>query len=168
MFAGDLVKAHEAGCEELDSRYKVTIKSKADLVIASAGGGTKDLDFVQTHKAMEMASYALNEKGTMVLIGESSEGFPQGDYAKYINLGSAKAVEEELERRFTIPGHTILSALKKAERFRIIWMSKLEKKTVEKFGITPADSLAEALNLAGDIGPAYVMPEAYNTFPVMT
>ena len=167
VFAGDLVEAHRAGCDELDSNFKVKIPNKAKAVIASAGGGTKDLNFVQTHKAMEMASYALEEGGTMILLGESSEGFPSGECMKYVNLGSAKAIEEELKRNFTIAGHTILSAFEKAERFKIIWVSKLNRATVQKFGITPADNLAEAMNLAGEMEQAYIMPNAYNTFPIV-
>jgi len=166
VFAGDLVEAHEAGCEALDSNCKITIEKKAKAVIASAGGGTKDLNFVQSHKAMENASYVLEEGGTMVLLGESSEGFPSGEYMKYVNLGSAEAIENELKRNFTIPGHTILSAFRKAERFKIIWVSMLDRDVIRKFGIIPADNLAEAMNLAGEIGPAYIMPDAYNTFPV--
>lgn len=167
VFAGDLIAAHEAGCEALDSSCKIKIDKKAKAVIASAGGGTKDLNFVQSHKAMENASYVLEEGGTMVLMGESSEGFPSGEYMKYVNLGSAKAIEDELHRNFTIPGHTILSAFKKAERFKIIWMSKLDRDVIRKFGIIPADNLAEAMDLAGELEPAYIMPDAYNTFPVI-
>ena len=166
VFAGDLVAAHEAGCEFLDSNYKISVAKKAGSVIASAGGGTKDLNFVQSHKAMENASYVLEEGGTMILLGESSEGFPSGDYIKYVDLGSANAIEEELHRSFTIPGHTILSAFKKAERFKIIWVSKLDRDVIRKIGIIPADNLAEAMNLAGEIEPSYIMPDAYNTFPV--
>jgi nickel-dependent lactate racemase len=166
VFAGDLVEAHEAGCEELDSNYKIKIEKKAKAVIASAGGGTKDLNFVQSHKAMENASYVLEEGGTMVLLGESSEGFPSGEYMKYVDLGSAEAIENELKRNFTISGHTILSAFRKAEKFRIIWVSRLDREVMRKFGIVPADDLAEAMNLAGDMGPAYIMQDAYNTYPV--
>ncbi|MFH1710169.1 MAG: nickel-dependent lactate racemase [bacterium] len=167
VFAGDLVAAHEAGCEMLDKNFKIKVDKKARAVIASAGGGTKDLNFVQSHKAMENASYVLEEGGTMVLLGESSEGFPSGEYMKYVNLGSAKAIEDELNRNFTIPGHTILSAIKKAERFKIIWASKLPQEVIRKMGIIPADGLAEAMNLAGELEQAYVMPDAYNTFPVI-
>lgn len=166
VFAGDLVAAHEAACEALDNNYKVMTGKKSNFVIASAGGGTKDLNFVQTHKAMENASYVLDDGGKMVLLGESSEGFPSGKYMEYVKLGSAKAIEEELKRNFTIPGHTILSAFKKAERFKIILVSKLDKEAVRKFGIIPADNVAEAMNLAGDAGPAYIIPDAYNVFPV--
>jgi nickel-dependent lactate racemase len=164
VFAGELSAAHEAGCEALDASFKIKIDKKAKFVIASAGGGSKDLNFVQSHKAMENASYVLEEGGTMILLGESSEGFPSGEYMKYVNLGSAAAIEDELKRSFTIAGHTILSAFKKAEKFKIIWVSKLDREVIRKFGIVPADNLAEAMNLAGEAGPAYVMPDAYNTF----
>jgi len=166
VFAGDLAAAHEAGCEALDGNYKVKVENRSKFVIASAGGGTKDLNFVQTHKAMENASYVLEEGGTMVLLGESSEGFPSGEYMKYVELGSAKAIEDELNRNFTIAGHTILSAFKKAEKYKIIWLSKLDRGVIRKIGIIPADNLAEAMNLAGESGPAYIMQDAYNTFPV--
>ena len=166
VFAGDLVAAHEAACEALDKRFKIKAGKRSKFVIASAGGGSKDLNFVQSHKAMENASYVLEDGGTMVLMGESREGFPSGEYMKYVNLGSAKAIEEELLRTFSIPGHTILSAFKKAERFKIILVSKLNKDAVSKFGIIPAKDMAEAMNLAGDVGPAYVIPDAYNVFPV--
>jgi nickel-dependent lactate racemase len=166
VFAGNLAAAHEAGCEALDASYKIRIDKKAKFVIASAGGGSKDLNFVQSHKAMENASRVLEEGGTMILLGESSEGFPSGEYMKYVNMGSAAAIEDELHRNFTIPGHTILSAFKKAERFKIIWTSRLDREVIRKIGIVPADNLAEAMNLAGEAGPAYIMPDAYNTFPV--
>jgi len=166
IFCGDLNEAHLAGCEELDKRSKVRINKKASAVIASAGGGSKDMNFVQSHKAMEMASYALEDKGTLILLAEAGEGLPAKDYMKYVELGSSSAVEGELKREFRIPGHTIFSAFGKAERFRIIWVTKMDKNIVKRLGIIPADNLAEAMNIAGDIGPAYIMPEAYNTFPV--
>ena len=40
--------------------------------------------------------------------------------------------------------------------------------TIRKFGIIPAENLASAMDIAGDIGKAYVMPDAYNTFPVIS
>jgi nickel-dependent lactate racemase len=167
VFAGDLIGAHEAGCEALDSYFKVAIPSKAKLVIASAGGGTKDMNFVQAHKAMEMASYALEDGGTMILVAEAKEGMPPGVYGKYIELGSADGIEKELHREFTIPGHTIFSAFKKAERFNIIWVTKLDEGILTKMKIKKAANLAVAMNMLSDIEGCYVMPDAYNTFPVI-
>ncbi len=165
VFAGDMEKAHFAGCKFIDDHARVKIDKKADLVIASSGGGTKDLNFVQSHKAMENASYALREGGTMVLVAETSENFPSDEYMRWIELGSSKKIEEELRQSFTIPGHTVYSAVHKAERFRIIWVTKLDKGIVEKMGMTPASSIEEAIKSVE--GKAYIMPEAYLTLPVV-
>ncbi|MFC1766961.1 nickel-dependent lactate racemase [Candidatus Margulisiibacteriota bacterium] len=169
VFAGDFIAAHLAGCEFLNANLKVDISQKSDLVIAASGGGGKDLNFVQSHKAMENASYALKDGGVMVLIAESSEGFPSDEYLKWINLGSSKAILDELAKNFTIGGHTVYAAFRKAEKFKIIWVSKLDSRVISKMGIIPRDNIAAALDeayrLAGENPSTYVMPQGYNTLP---
>lgn len=170
VFAGEMIAAHRAGCQFIDEYAMVRVNQRADLVIAAAGGGVMDLNFVQSHKAMENASFALKEGGVMILLAEAAEGFPSDEYLKYINLGSAKSIRDELERNFTIPGHTIYATFCKSEKFKIIWISKLPKETLKKMKIFPADSFDEALTLAHkwlpDQPPTYIFPLAYTTFPV--
>jgi nickel-dependent lactate racemase len=171
VFAGDLIAAHRAGCRFINQSAMVKIKEKADLVVAAAGGGGMDLNYVQSHKAMENACYALKDGGVMILLAESSEGFPSEIYLKYIELGSTEKIRAALVENFTIPGHTVYATFCKAEKFKIIWVSKLPKAVVRKMGITPADSFDEAYALAGDWlktdRRAYIMPLAYSTFPVL-
>ncbi len=171
VFAGDLIAAHRAGCQFINEYAMVRIGMKADLVIAASGGGGMDVNYVQSHKAMENAHFALREGGVMILLAESSEGFPSEIYEKYIRLGSGKKIHEELDRNFTIPGHTVFATFYKAEKFRIIWVSRLPKEIVEAMKITPADSFEEAYALAkeqlGNKRRTYILPAAYTTFPVM-
>ena len=148
----------------------VKINRKADLVIASSGGGSKDLNYVQSHKAMENAHFALKEGGVMILLAESSEGFPKDIYLDYIKMGSAEKIHQSLDKNFTIPGHTVFATFWKSERYRIIWVSKLPREAVTKMNITPADSFEEAYALAKKWlkgkASTYIMPLAYTTFPV--
>jgi len=171
IFSGDPVEAHLLGCEFLDENFKVNIEKKADIVIAASGGGSKDINFIQSHKAMEHASYALRDGGVMVLLAESSEGFPGEEYARYINLGSSKAILKELSRNFTIPGHTVYAAFEKAEKFKIIWVSKMDDRLVSKMGIIPKQDVVSALDQAFNLTEGgqntYVIPQAYNTFPYL-
>ncbi|MFH1826354.1 MAG: nickel-dependent lactate racemase [bacterium] len=171
VFAGELIAAHRAGCKFIDDYAKVPIKEKADLVIAACGGGTTDINYVQAHKGMENAHFALKEGGVMILLGECSEGFPKQIYLDYIKLGSAQKIHEELTRKFTIPGHTVYATFWKAERYKIIWVSKLPEDTVRSIGITPASSFAQAYELTLPWLPknpkTCVMPVAYTTFPVI-
>lgn len=167
VFSGDLVAAHRAGCQFINSCAMVKIAEKADLVVAAAGGGGMDLNFVQSHKAMENARYALKDGGVMILLAESAEGFPSDTYLEYIEMGSTERIHAALEKNFTVAGHTVYAAFQKAERFKIIWVSKLPKAIVEKMGIVPADSFDEAYTIARGYR-AYIMPLAYTTFPVLT
>jgi len=171
IFAGDLIKAHRAGCKFINDYAMAKIDKKADLVIAAAGGGGMEINYVQSHKGMENAHFALKDGGVMILLAEAAEGFPSDTYLKYIKLGSGKAIHEELDRNFTIPGHTVFATFYKAEKFKIFWVTKLPKDIVKSMKITPADSFEEAFAEAKQFLPgnysAYVMPTAYTTFPVM-
>jgi nickel-dependent lactate racemase len=120
---------------------------------------------------MENAHFALKEGGVMILLAESSEGFPKDIYLDYIKMGSAAKIHQALDKEFTIPGHTVFATFWKSQRYRIIWVSKLPKDMVRQMRITPADSFAEAYGLARqwlrDKASTYIMPSAYTTFPVL-
>lgn len=171
VFTGELIAAHRTGCQFINEYAMVRIDKKADLVIAASGGGVMDINYVQSHKAMENAHFALKEGGVMILLAESSEGFPSDVYEKYIRLGSAEKIHQELDKNFTIPGHTVFATFYKAERFKIVWVAKLPKDIVKSMKITPADSFEEAYALAkkwlGGKRETYIMPVAYTTFPVL-
>ncbi len=171
IFAGDLIAAHRAGCKFINDYAMVKINKKADLIVAACGGGGMDINYVQAHKGMENAHFALKEGGVMILLGECSEGFPKEIYLDYIKLGSAEKIHEELDKNFTIPGHTVFATFWKSEKFKIVWVSKLPKDIVKKMNIAPADTFEDAYALArkwlGDKRGTYIMPCAYTTFPVM-
>ena len=56
--AGDYIKAHEAGQQIVDEADSAYIKEQADIVVVSAGGYPKDIDFYQASKALINAKEA--------------------------------------------------------------------------------------------------------------
>ena len=54
-FAGNWITAHQAACDLVDRMYGVPAREKTPLVIASAGGFPKDLNFYQTIKTLSNA-----------------------------------------------------------------------------------------------------------------
>jgi lactate racemase len=58
LFAGHWREAHLLGCEKYLSEHSVPIAEKRALVIVSCGGYPFDINLIQAHKALEMASYA--------------------------------------------------------------------------------------------------------------
>ncbi len=169
IFCGQWIRAHDAGCRFYDAHNKVKIKNKAECVIVSAGGYPKDINFVQAHKAMDNAAYALKEGGVMIVLAECLEGYPSSTYLEWFSLGSSLKIEEKLRAKYSVAGHTVYSALKKAERFQIILVSKLNPEDVKKMKMTPLSSLEKALEIArktlGSNFSTYVMPEGVTTLP---
>ena len=46
------------------------LKTNATVVVASCGGFPYDINLIQAHKALDMATQACNEGGTIVLLAE--------------------------------------------------------------------------------------------------
>jgi len=169
VFAGHWREAHRAGCDYIDKHYKVGIEREADLVVVSAGGSSKDLNFVQSHKAIDNAAYALREGGVMIILAECREGFVSERYLRWLEYDSPEAIEAVLREEFSIPGHTMYSAMKKAQKFSIFLLSTLNENHVRRMGMIPISSLDDAWRMArekvGDSPSTYVIPQGYITFP---
>ena len=59
-------------------------KEQTELVIASAGGYPKDLNFYQTIKTLSNALVVAKEGGTIILVTKSDEGFGNDDTQRQI------------------------------------------------------------------------------------
>ena len=73
-FAGDFIKAHEAGCAFLKSYCRVQPQQLGDIVITSNGGAPMDQNIYQTVKCMTAAELAIKEGGIMIVCSYSADG----------------------------------------------------------------------------------------------
>lgn len=171
IFTGDFQETHELGCRFFDQLYRVPIKEKADLVVAGAGGYPKDLDFVQAHKAVDNAVKALKPGGVLIILAEAKKTFPNEKYLKAFGLEDPVQLEKQLLKKYCVPTQTCLAFLKKAQNFKIIWVSKYLKKYAKLMNLTAVSKMSEAFDKAREFLPenfkAYVMPEATLTLPVL-
>jgi nickel-dependent lactate racemase len=169
IFSGDFEKAHEKGCHFFDGICRVFLEKPADLVVASAGGYPKDLDFVQAHKAVDNAVRALKSGGVLIFLAEAARTFPSEKYRQAFQIGESDLLEEKLLKNYCVPTQTCLAFLKKALNYRIIWVSKYMKRYQRLMRIEAASGLAEAFKLAKKWLPenyrVYIMPEAALTLP---
>lgn len=145
VFCGDLQKAHEAGAKFVDKNFRIMQKQLADVVVVSCGGHPKDINFVQTHKSIENASYILKEGGTMICLAECSDALGSPTLYDWFQYKDIDELEKKLRENYRMNGHTALSLLMKAEKFKIIFVTKMNKDIVRKMKMIPADSLDEAL-----------------------
>lgn len=169
IFSGDFQAAHELGCRFFDRLYRVLIRKKADLVVASAGGFPKDLDFVQVHKAVDNAVRALKPGGVLIFLAEGKKTFPNKKYLQAFGLEES-VLEKKLCQKYCVPTQTCRAFLEKARNFKIIWVSTYFKKYAKLMKMTGATNFSRAWQLAQKFLPknfkTYVIPEAALTMPV--
>jgi nickel-dependent lactate racemase len=164
LFCGDWRSAHRAACEDYLDHRSAPIPAKRDLVIASCGGFPYDINLIQAHKALDMAAYACNDGGTIVLLAECRDGLGRPDFLKWFESADSRALAERLRNEYEVNGQTAWALLSKAERYRVCLVSQLPDEQVNQMRMTPARSLAEALEGAGD-REGFVMPRGATVLP---
>ena len=157
LFCGDWRVAHRAACEHYLDQHSVNIAAKRDVVVASCGGFPYDINLIQAHKALDMASYACNEGGTIVLVAECVDGLGRPDFMKWFESEDSRALAERLRNEYEVNGQTAWALLTKAERFRVCLLSQLPDEQVKRMRLTPVRSLADALEHEQD-KRGFIMP----------
>lgn len=131
VFAGDWRESHRAACDVYAAGHTVEIEEKRDLVVVSCGGAPHDLNMIQAHKALETASAACTDGGTIVLLAECTDGPGRKDFLEWFTARSSEELAENLCRDYKVNGQTAWSLLKKAERFDIRILSSLPESQTE-------------------------------------
>ncbi len=168
--AGDVTKAHRAGCAFLDTLYQKRISGRADIVIVSQGGAPKDLNLYQTQKALDNAGHAVKEGGIIILAGSCKEGLGEKTFEQWM-LG-AKVPEELIERvkhDFRLGGHKAAAIAMVLERASIFLVSEMEPEFVKSLFMEPFQQIQRAYDEAsarlGRDASIIVMPYGGSTFP---
>jgi nickel-dependent lactate racemase len=164
LFCGHWRDAHRVACDYYLDHRSLKVSAKRDLVIASCGGFPYDINLIQAHKALDMASYACNDGGTIVLLAECGDGLGRADFLKWFESADSRAVAERLRNEYEVNGQTAWALLTKAERFRVCLVSHLPDEQVKQMRMIPARSLTEALGGAGD-KDGFVMPRGAAVLP---
>ncbi len=154
IHCGDWQKSHLAACASFAESHSITLSEKRDVVIVSCGGAPFDLNMIQAHKALDAASRACNEGGTIILVAECAEGLGRSDFLKWFKAGSSEGIAEMLCESYEVNGQTAWSISDKAERFDIRVMTSLGPEETSLMGLKKVDSLGGST--AGRSG--YVLP----------
>jgi nickel-dependent lactate racemase len=164
LFCGDWRASHRAACEHYLVQHSTSIPAKRDVVIASCGGFPYDINLIQSHKALDMASYACNDGGTIVLLAECADGLGRPDFMKWFENTNALALADRLRTDYEVNGQTAWALLTKAERYRVYLISQLPDEQVKRMRLTPARSFAEALEGVAD-KTGFIMPRGAAVLP---
>ena len=171
VFCGDLEQAHLAGCELVRKLFQVPIDRAADLAIISCGGEPKDINFIQSQKALDYGCRAVREGGTIILLAACRDGFGNPTFFDWFVHQDLEEFEQTLRQNYQINGQTAHATLSKARRFRVILVSGFSVEQTRRMGMHKAQDLASALALAlPDLPPepkVVVIPDGGTILPVV-
>ena len=169
LVAGHWQKAHEEGCALYANHFRVRIAKRHPLVIASAGGFPKDINLIQSHKAMDNAFLATEPGGVLILLAECPDGFGSSTFFPWFRYKDPDVLERELRANYQIYGQTAHAVLTKTRACRVILVSSLPPEDVETMGMTPAPTLTDAIRAArailGELPVPLVIPDAGYVLP---
>ena len=170
--AGDATAAHRAGCRLVAERGMVRIPQKADIVVASAGGYPKDINFYQTHKALQNAKHAVKDGGAIILVGECREGIGHKTFESWL-LGPMPPKERiaMIQKEFVLGGHIAAAIAAIQERAAVYVVTEIPAETWRPSHLLHYSNAQEALEAAsrqlGGTPSVLVLPEAVAVLPVV-
>ena len=167
--AGHWQKAHEEACARYAKVYRVPLPKRYPFVIASAGGFPKDINFIQSHKALDNAFQTVEEGGVIILLAECRDGFGSPAFFPWFRFEDPGEMEAALRANYEIYGQTAHATFSKAKSCRVVLVSSLRPEDVEKMGMIPAVSLDDAIRKAekmlGGLPTPLVIPDAGFVLP---
>jgi len=102
VFAGEMVAAHEAGCEFVKDCAMVPVPEPFDVVLTSNSGWPLDLNLYQTVKGMSGATQIVREGGSIIIVSQCWDGIPEhGLYGELLREAQSPA---EVLARIQSPG----------------------------------------------------------------
>ncbi len=158
LFCGDWIWAHRKACEFYTENHTIRIKEKRDLVIVSCGGFPFDLNMIQAHKALETASLACADGGTIVFLAECADGPGRNDFLNWFEAENSEKLAEKLCANYQVNGQTAWSLLQKAERFNIQIISALSENETRQMRLQKARSQDEILSKIDKDLKGYILP----------
>lgn len=123
-----------AACRQHGENCEMTAGNSA-VVVASCGGYPKDINFIQSHKAVHNAAMFVADGGLLLVYGECRDGLGSTTFLPWFGMGSFAAAFAELARNYQGNGGTALAMMTKLQRIRIAMVTALDDTTCRLIGV---------------------------------
>lgn len=176
VFAGDLQKAHAAGCDFVKETAMVPINHPFDIVITSNSGFPLDLNLYQSVKGMSAASQIVKQGGSIIIAADCWDGIPDhGQYGKM--LAKADSIDVLLET-IRKPGFLRQDqwqaqiqglVLQKADIY--VYSHNLKEQQIQKAHLTCCKNIEKTIEVLlkkyGAEAKICILPEGPQTIPYL-
>ncbi|MGD2029979.1 MAG: nickel-dependent lactate racemase, partial [Desulfobacterales bacterium] len=106
-------------CAEHGKNCEIECTREYDLVIASCGGNPKDINFIQSHKAIDNAAKFVRDGGRLIVLAECSDGVGSKTFLPWFTIGDWERAFNKLSENYEGNGGTALSMMSKLKRIQI-------------------------------------------------
>ncbi len=175
VFAGDLVKAHQEGCEFVRKSAMQPVDTPFEIVITTNSGYPLDLNLYQGVKGMSAGARILKDKGLLILACECREGVPAESPMDRL-LKSASSPEAILTMLAT-PGFVkpeqwqaqIQALIQRKAEVQVF--SSMEPELIRGAHLTPCQDISKTVNgrldTLGEGARVAVLPQGPLTIPYL-
>lgn len=109
------------------------------LVIASCGGFPKDINFIQSHKAVHNAAMFVEDGGTLIIYSECRDGIGSQTFLPWFDKGGFRKAFDHLCSAYQGNGGTALAMMTKTKRIRVAMVTGLKEDICRKMQIASWD-----------------------------
>ena len=153
--AGDVERAHEAGCAFL-SKYCGATATESDIVISTNGGYPLDQNIYQSVKGMTAAEAAVRQGGVIIMIAKANDGTGGEEFYNCMNVDKTPSeIYGEVMKRGrgeTVGDQWMTQILSRIlMRASVVYVSSAPEEMVRGFHLIPAKTLSEALSISEEI-----------------
>ncbi len=106
-----------------------------DTVVASCGGIPKDINFIQSHKAIHNAAMFVQDGGLLVIYCECRDGIGSRTFLPWFEAGGFLKAFHKLSCAYEGNGGTALAMMTKLQRITIAMITNLDEATCRHIGI---------------------------------
>lgn len=153
-------EAYYESIETLNECLRIPSEFLCDTIIVSAGGAPRDMNFVQSHKAVENVIQTLKPGGDLYLYAACPDGLGSEEMRHFLTLKTIEEITLALHEEFRIYGHTALCHLLKTQNFRIHLRTDLPSETMDLLQVIPWNGR----RISSDPGRVIAVPDGSNLF----
>lgn len=117
---------HASSCEVRSRRFAT--------VVASCGGYPKDINFIQSHKAVHNAAMFVEDGGLLLLYAECRDGVGSTTFLPWFAMGGFAQAFARLAECYEGNGGTALAMMEKSRRIRIGLVTELDEEICRRIG----------------------------------
>lgn len=125
----------QQACRQHARSCETALRRQYDLVVASCGGFPKDINFIQSHKAVHHASAFVRDGGRLVVLAQCRDGIGSDTFLPWFDIGDWGTAFDRLSRRYVGNGGTALAMMAKTRRITVELITDMDRAVAGRIGV---------------------------------